>query len=122
MSSYLARLKQLQSEKNSLYIPDPVPPKPPKAPFDPFDGTPRHVNVKNISDDERLREARKERVMALLQENPDAPRAIYADTDSDPLNVVLVTAVRHVAVSEMTVPRVKYDPWRLITILDKEIH
>ena len=46
MSSYLTRLKQLQSEKNSLYIPDPVPPKPP---FDGFDGSPQHVNVKKYS-------------------------------------------------------------------------
>jgi len=49
MSSYLTRLKQLQSEKNSLYIPDPLPPKPPKAPFDGFAGTPQGVNVKKYS-------------------------------------------------------------------------
>ncbi len=122
MSIYLDRLKQLEAEKKSLHTPHTVPPKPSKGAFGGFDGTSKGVNVKNISDDERLREARKERVMALLQENPDSPRAIYADTDSDPLNVILVIAVRHVAVTEMEIPREKYDPWRLITILDKEIH
>jgi len=68
------------------------------------------------------RDIRRDRALELLQANPDVPRALYTDTESDPNNVILAIAVRHVAVTEMTVPRVKYDPWKLITILDGEVH
>jgi len=51
MSSYLARLKQLESEKKLLYAPNTEPPKPPKAPFDPFAGSLRPVNVKKYLND-----------------------------------------------------------------------
>jgi len=122
MSKYFNRLKQLETEKNSLYTPRTDLPKPPKAPFVSFVSTDRHINVKKISNDERLHEARQEKVMALLQENPDVPRVVYADTDSDPLNVILAIAVRHVAVTEMTIPRDKYDSWRLMAVLDEEVH
>jgi len=122
MSTYLDRLKQLEAEKNVLHTLHTLPPKPSKGAFGGFDGTPKGVNVKNFSNDEKLHEARQEKVMALLQANPDVPRAVYADTDSDPLNVILAIAVRHVAVTEMTIPREKYDPWRLMTVLDGEVH
>ncbi len=56
--------------------------------------------------------------MELLQASPESLRAVYIDSDSDPKNIILAIAVRHVAVAEMTVPRVKYDPWKMITILD----
>ena len=48
MSTYLDRLKQLESKKNSIYAPNTLPPKPPKATFDPFDGTPQGANDKKI--------------------------------------------------------------------------
>lgn len=51
MSAYLARLKQIENEKVSHYIPDTLPPKPPKVPFDPFGGThPVHIEKKIIVD------------------------------------------------------------------------
>jgi len=56
MSKYLDRLKQLETEKNSLYSHRPEVPKPPKAPFVSFVSTPRHINVKNISNNEKERE------------------------------------------------------------------
>ncbi len=68
------------------------------------------------------RDIRRDRALAILQANPDVPRALYTDTESDAKNIILAIAVRHVAVTEMTIPREKYDPWRLITVLDKEIH
>ena len=49
MSSYLARLKQLESEKNLLYSPDPVPAKGSKGAFGGFGGTPQGVYVKKYS-------------------------------------------------------------------------
>ncbi len=68
------------------------------------------------------RTVRRNRVMDLLQANPDAPRAVYADTDSNPLKVILAIAVRHVAVTEMAIPRDKYDPWKIMTVLDGVVH
>jgi len=56
MSKYFDRLKQLETEKNSLYSHRPDLPKPPKAPFVSFVSTPRHINVKKISNVEREQE------------------------------------------------------------------
>jgi len=50
------------------------------------------------------RDIRRDRALELLQANPDVPRALYTDTESDLNNVILAIAVRHVAVTEMTVP------------------
>ena len=53
MSAYLARLKQLENEKNSHYAPNTEPPKPPKVPFDPFGGKhPAHIDKKIIAEAE----------------------------------------------------------------------
>jgi len=41
MSSYLARLKQFESEKNLLYSPNTEPAKPSKGAFEGFGGRPR---------------------------------------------------------------------------------
>jgi len=68
------------------------------------------------------RDIRLGKAMELLQASPESPRAVYIDSDSDPKNIVLAIAVRHVAVAEMTVPRVKYDPWKMINILGGEVH
>jgi len=49
MSKYFDRLKQLETEKNSLYSHRPEVPKLPKAPFVSFVSTPRRANVKKYS-------------------------------------------------------------------------
>jgi hypothetical protein len=55
MSTYLTRLKQLENEKNSHYMPNTVPPKPAKAPFGGFDGTGSgHIEKKIIHTDIQL--------------------------------------------------------------------
>lgn len=46
--NYLTRLKQLDEEKISQYIPDTVPPKPTEVPFDSFDSTPLAHIKKNF--------------------------------------------------------------------------
>jgi len=56
MSKYFDRLKQLETEKNSLYSYRPEVPKPPKAPFVSFVSTPQHINVKKNSNNEKERE------------------------------------------------------------------
>jgi hypothetical protein len=46
---------------------------------------------------ELQRETRRQKVIAILEENPDIQRAYYTDTESDPNHIVLSIGVRHVA-------------------------
>jgi len=64
-------------------------------------------------------EWRRQKVIAMLDAAPGTQRAIYADTDSDPLNVILAVAIRHVATCEMLIPKAKYDPWRLLELIER---
>ena len=68
---------------------------------------------------DRQQEARRQKVIAMLEAAPDTKRAIYADTDSDPHNVILAIAVRHIATCEMLIPKAKYDPWRLLELMSR---
>lgn len=73
---------------------------------------------------DRQREARRQIVIDMLEAEPDTPRAIYTDTDSDPHNVILAIAVRSVAMRgvaacEMTIPKATYDPWQLLLLLER---
>ncbi len=138
MSAYLAKLKQLENEKNSHNVPDSEPSKPSKAPFEPFEGTGTGHLEKKIIDDveivaplesseitqpetllDKQREARRQKVIAMLDAAPDLPRAIHADDSSDPYNIILCVAVRHptAATSEMHIPKARYDPWALLELL-----
>jgi len=64
-------------------------------------------------------EWRRQKVIAMLEAAPGTQRAIYPDTDSDPLNVILAIAIRHVATCEMLIPKSKYDPWRLLELIER---
>ena len=139
MSAYLTRLKQLESEKNSHYVLDSEPSKPSKAPFEPFEGTGTGHIEKKITDDveiialpepsatakpetllDRQREARRKKVIAMLEAAPGTQRAIYTDTDSDPYNVILTIAVRACQQTcEMLIPKDKYAPWRLLEFIGR---
>ena len=69
---------------------------------------------------ELQREARRQKVIAMLEAVPDTQRAIYADTDSDPHNVILTVAVRACQQTcEMLIPKAKYDPWRLLELIER---
>lgn len=70
---------------------------------------------------DRQREARRQRVIAMLETSPDTMRAIYADTDSDLHNVILTVAVRHPtgATCEMTIDKATYDPWKLLKLVER---
>lgn len=68
---------------------------------------------------EQQREARREKVLAMLAADPNMKRAIYVDTESDPENAILVIAIRHAATFEMQVPRANFDPWQLLALIDK---
>ena len=68
---------------------------------------------------EQQQESRRQKAIAMLGANPDMRRAIYTDTESDPHNVIMVIAVRHVATFEMLIDKVKYAPWRLLEVVDQ---
>ena len=65
---------------------------------------------------------RRDRVMELLRANPEVPRAVYTDTQSDPNNVILTIAIRRVCVCEMLIDKSKYNPWEIMTVFGKELH
>lgn len=128
MSAYLARLKQLESVKNSHYAPNSELTKPTEPPFVSFGGRGAGYIEKKIIDmpkpetlQDRRREARRQKVIAMLEAVPDTQRAIYTDTDSDPHNVILTVAVRHPtgATCELLIPKAKYDPWRLLELIER---
>ena len=68
---------------------------------------------------DQQRESRRQKVIAMLEAAPGMQRAIYPDTESDPLNVILAVAIRHVATCEMLIPKAKYDPWRLLELIER---
>jgi hypothetical protein len=68
---------------------------------------------------DRQREARRQKVIAMLDAAPDTQRAIYTDTASDPHNVIVAVAIRHIATCEMVIPKASYDPWRLLELVER---
>lgn len=69
---------------------------------------------------ELQREARRQKVIAMLEAAPDTLRAIYADTDSDPHNVILTVAVRSCQQTcELLIPKAKYDSWKLLELIER---
>ena len=63
---------------------------------------------------ELQRETRQQKVLAILEKNPDMHRATYADTNSDPHNVILTIAIRNVSMFEMVIAKSKYNPWEMM--------
>ena len=76
-----------------------------------------HETVESASNTQQ--KTRRHKVLAMLEENPGTQRAIYTDTNSDSHNVILTIAVRHVATYEMLIPKTKYDPFRLLALIEQ---
>lgn len=69
---------------------------------------------------ELQREARRQKVIAMLEAAPDTQRAIYTDAESDPHNVIVTVAVRSLAQTcELLIPKAKYDPWLLMALIEQ---
>lgn len=68
---------------------------------------------------ELQREARQNKVLTMLKENPDKQRAVYADAESDQNNVILTIAVRYLSTCEMLIAKAKYDPFRLMELIEQ---
>ena len=69
---------------------------------------------------DRQRETRRQKVIAMLEAAPGTQRAVYTDTESDPHNVILAVAVRACQQTcELLIPKAKYEPWRLLALVER---
>ncbi len=64
-------------------------------------------------------EARRERVLAMLEKSPGIKYALVTDSEIDPQAVLLTLAIRDRATCELRIPREKYDPFLLMTLIDR---
>ena len=64
-------------------------------------------------------EARRQRVLAMLAENPSARYALVTDLESDPEAVILTLAIRGQATCELRIPREKYDGTLLLDLIER---
>lgn len=64
-------------------------------------------------------EARRQRVLQMLRDNPRIQYALVTDTEADPEAVILALAIRSRATCEVAIPRAKYDPWLLLELIEK---
>lgn len=63
-------------------------------------------------------EARRQRVLAMLAEDPNVRRSAVVDNpDADP--VLLTVAIRDVATFELAIPAAKFDPFLLLSLIDR---
>ena len=123
MSPYLARLKQLDNEKNSYYASKTEPSKPAKVPFDPFGGThPTHIERNVIDDVEILAppvpsemDKRSMRALAML-DRCTAQRAVFNTMVRG--EVILTVVIRGLGTCELSIPKAKYEPWRLPELIE----
>ncbi len=59
---------------------------------------------------ERGRELRRQRVMAMLRDDPSKRRAAIFDTEADPGKVICTLAIREVGTCELFIPAEQFDP------------
>lgn len=124
MSAYLARLKQIENEKNSLTAPNIEPTKPTKVSFDPFGGThPAHIGKIFIDDVEIVAplkpsgiDRRSIRALAMLDQCT-AQLAAFDTAMSD--EVILTVAIRGLGTCELAIPIEKFDAWRLFELIEQ---
>lgn len=64
-------------------------------------------------------EARRQRVLAMLDENPAARYAVLTHDPGAPDAVILTVAIRGRAACELRIPREKYDPFLLLDLIER---
>ena len=64
-------------------------------------------------------EARRQRVLELLAENPSARYALVTDTEANPKGVILALAIRGRATCELRIPRDRYDGALLLDLIER---
>lgn len=64
-------------------------------------------------------EARRTRVLEMLEEHPTARYAVLTDTTTDSEAVILTLAIRGEATCELRIPRDRYDPFLLLDLIER---
>ena len=64
-------------------------------------------------------EARRQRVLRVLRDNPGGRYALVTDLESDPKAAILVLAIRGRATCEVWIPRDRYDGPVLIELIER---
>ena len=63
-------------------------------------------------------EARRQRVLAMLAENPNVRRAVVVDNaDADP--VLVAVGIRDVATFELVIPAARFDAFKLLELIER---
>lgn len=64
-------------------------------------------------------DSRRQRMLAMLTENPTARYALATDAQADPEGVILSLAIRDRATCELRIPREKYDGVLLLDLIER---
>lgn len=64
-------------------------------------------------------ELRRQRVLAKLAAEPDKLRVAIFDPDAERDYVICTVAIRNVGTCEMRIPRVAYEPWAILDVLQR---
>jgi hypothetical protein len=62
-------------------------------------------------------ERRRAALLARLEANPDTPRVWLTDDKGDREYVILAIAIRDVGTCELSIPRDRYDPFKVLEII-----
>ena len=70
-------------------------------------------------------ETRRQKVLQLMAQEPDRPRAWYVDSESDPHCVILAFAkmipdLEEIYTCEITIERADWDPFAFLKLVEKE--
>ena len=68
---------------------------------------------------ELKREKRFDRVWEMLKEQPESKRAVLTDLSTNRDNAILTIAIRDQYILEMLIPKVKYDGFTVLEIIQK---
>lgn len=64
-------------------------------------------------------EARRQRALGMLVQNPEASYAVLTDAEAGPDAVLLTLAIRGQATCELRIPRDRYDPFLLLDLIER---
>lgn len=70
--------------------------------------------------EEEKREARLRYALEILYADPNAKHVVTADTESEENDVILVIAIRGIAVFEMKISKDKYDPFKIMELVQND--
>jgi DNA-binding transcriptional MerR regulator len=67
---------------------------------------------------EAQQEARRLKVLTILEDNPETQRAVITDVTSDPENVIVTVGIKSVSTFELLISKARYDAFQLMSLVD----